>query len=224
MRYRRLGRTGLLVSELCLGTNTFGGSGPPWDALGALDQPACNAVMRAAFDGGVNFLDTADIYGAGDSERRIGQGLRELGIDRSALVIASKVGGRTGSGINESGSSRAHLTRALDASLARLGTDYLDLLMLHFPDPATPLDETLSTLDDFVRAGRIRYIGCSNYPAWLTMQAVEISRAHAWARFAVQESHWSAATRDVERELVPMARARTSRLGAATRRIASRKI
>ncbi len=207
MKYRRVGRSGLLVSELSLGTNTFGGSGPVWERLGALDQAQANAITAAALEGGVNLVDTADIYGGGESEQRIGQALRDLGVNRSDVVIATKVGGRMGHAVNDSGSSRVHLMAALDASLKRLGTDHVDILMVHFPDPATPIEETLRTLDGLVRDGKVRYIGCSNYPAWLTMKAIGISERELLERFVLQECHWSAATREVEVELVPCARA-----------------
>lgn len=205
MRYRRLGGGGLVVSELCLGTNTFGGSGPVWSSLGALDQRQANAVIGAAVEAGINFLDTADIYGGGESEERIGRALRELALARTDVVIATKAGGRMGTSPNSIGLSRGHLLAAVDASLRRLGTDYIDVYLLHFPDPATPLAETLRTLDDLVRAGKIRYLGCSNYRAWEVMKAVGISQREGLERFEILETHWSAATREVEREIVPMA-------------------
>ena len=204
MRYRRLGRAGLVVSELCLGTNTFGGRGPMWSAIGALDQPQANAVMKAAVEAGINLIDTADIYGGGESERRIGQALRDLNIPRSDVVIITKTAGRMEPGPNGMGLSRGHVLTAVEASLRRLGTDYIDLYLLHFPDPATPLEETLRALDDLVRAGKVRYIGCSNFRAWQAMKAIGISEREGLARFEILEMHWSAATRDVEREIVPM--------------------
>lgn len=205
MRYRRLGRAGLLVSELCLGTNTFGGEGAIWKTLGALDQREVDAVVGKAIAGGVNFIDTADLYAGGQSEERVGCAIRNLHIDRANVVVATKGGGQMGAGPNDLGASRAHLTRALEASLKRLCTDYVDLYMIHYFDPATPLEETLRTLDDQVKAGKVRYIGCSNFAAWQVMSALHISEREGIERFAVIESHWSAATRDLEREVVPMA-------------------
>ena len=204
MRYRRLGGSGLLVSELCLGTNTFGGRGPVWERLGALDQAQANAVIKAAIDAGINFIDTADVYGAGESEDHVGRSLRDLGIPRSDLIIATKTGGRMGTTVNDQGQSRHHLLSAVEASLRRLHTDYLDVHMIHFPDPATPLEETLRALDDLVRAGKIRYLGCSNFHAWQVMKAAGISERESLERFQIMETHWSAATRDMEREVVPM--------------------
>jgi aryl-alcohol dehydrogenase-like predicted oxidoreductase len=206
MRYRRLGRTGLIVSELCLGTNTFGGGDKEmWRRLGGLDQPGAEAVMARALEAGINFIDTADGYAAGESESRIGAGLKNLGVDRGDVVIATKFGMPMGAGPNRMGASRGHIVRALDASLKRLQTDYVDLYLIHFFDPATPLTETLRTLDQQVRAGKIRHIGCSNFAAWQVMKALDISAAEGLERFEAIEAQWSAATRGLERETVPMA-------------------
>jgi len=205
MRYRRMGRTGLVVSELCLGTNTFGGGDHPmWRTLGGLDQPAAEAVMATAFEAGINFIDTADTYAAGESEQRIGQALRNLKVDRGDVVIATKAGSSMGKGPNNMGASRGHLMRALDASLKRLNMDYVDVFMIHFFDLATPLEETMRTLNDAVRAGKVRHIGCSNFAAWQLMKAQQISAVEGLERFEVIESQWSAATRGVEREIAPM--------------------
>src|SRR5882762_5589135 len=138
MKYRKLGRTGLIVSDLCLGSGTFGGSGPMWSSVGALDQRQADAVMKAAFDSGINFIDTADMYGGGESEQRVGQGLRDLGIARADVVITTKTGGRLGSSPNSIGLSRVHILGAIEDSLRRLQTDYVDVYLLHFPDPVTP--------------------------------------------------------------------------------------
>lgn len=207
MRYRKLGRSGLLVSELCLGTNMFGGADlPNWKALGGLDQAAANAVMAAAVEGGVNFIDTADGYAEGQSELRVGQALRDLGLDRSALVICTKAGMQMGPGPNGAGSSRLRLLRACENSLRRLGTDYIDVYLLHTFDPVTPLDESLRALDDLVRSGKVRYVGCSNFAAWEIMKALGVSERERIARLDVVQSQWSIATREIEREVVPMAR------------------
>lgn len=207
MNYRRLGSTGLLVSELSLGTNTFGGRGMPfWERLGALGQAEANAVVGRAFAAGVNFLDTADVYAGGESETIVGDAIRHLGCRRDEIVLATKIGGNVAGHPNGIGASRGHIMAALDASLKRLKLDHVDVLMMHFFDPATPLEETLRTLDDVVRAGKVRYIGCSNYAAWQVVKASETSRRLGLERFAIVESHWSAATREVERELVPALR------------------
>jgi aryl-alcohol dehydrogenase-like predicted oxidoreductase len=205
MRYRRLGRTGMLVSELCLGTNTFGGGDSEmWRTLGGLDQGAAEGVMAKALEAGINFIDTADGYAAGESEQRIGQGLRNLKVDRGDVVVATKVGMRMGKGANSMGASRGHLMRALDASLQRLQMDYVDIYMVHFFDPATPLEETMRTLTDAVRAGKVRHLGCSNFAAWQLMKANQVSAKEGLERFEVIESQWSAATRGIEREVAPM--------------------
>jgi aryl-alcohol dehydrogenase-like predicted oxidoreductase len=205
MRYRKLGKTGLVVSELCLGTNTFGGSGPVWENLGGLKADQATAIVKAAHEAGINFYDTADIYGMGESEQHLGHAIRALNIPRSEVVIATKVGMRMRPGVNNNGLSRAHLTDALDASLKRLGTDYVDIYMIHYPDPATPMEETFRFMDDMVRAGKIRYVGGSNYRAWEAMKAVGISERYGYPRLEIMEVHWSLVTREAERELVPMA-------------------
>ena len=207
MRYRKLGRSGLLVSELCLGTNMFGGANLEfWKELGGLDQDAVNAVIGRAIDGGVNFIDTADGYAEGQSEISVGEALRDLQLDRSSLVICTKAGMQMGKGPNASGTSRAHLIQACESSLKRLGTDYIDLYLLHLLDPVTPLEETLRGLDALVSAGKVRYVGCSNFAAWEVMKALGIAERERSARFEVVQSNWSIATREVEREIVPLAR------------------
>jgi aryl-alcohol dehydrogenase-like predicted oxidoreductase len=207
MRYRKLGRSGLLVSELCLGTNMFGGSNLKfWKDLGGLEQQAVNAVIARAIEGGVNFFDTADGYSEGQSEHHLGQALKELNIDRAGVAICSKGGMPMTPGPNGAGGSRAHLIHACENSLRRLGTDFIDVYLLHYFDPVTPLEETLQALDDLVRAGKVRYIGCSNFYAWEVMKALGISERERLARFQVVESNWSIATRDIERDLLPLAR------------------
>jgi len=206
MRYKKLGRTGLLVSELCLGTNTFGGGDlPSWKALGGLDQKAANAVVEKAVAAGINFIDTADTYAEGQSEQRVGQAIRDLGLQRADVVIATKTAGRTGPAPNAIGASRGYLYTAVERCLHRLNTDYIDLYMIHHFDPATPLEETLRALDDLVRSGKVRYIGCSNFAAWQVMKSIGISERLNLARFEAVEWQWSAASRDIERELVPLA-------------------
>jgi aryl-alcohol dehydrogenase-like predicted oxidoreductase len=206
MKHRLMGRTGLLVSEMCLGTNTFGGVGNPyWEPLGGLDQRASTAMVGRAAEAGINFFDTADIYAAGESEERLGRALKDIKADRSEMVILTKGGMRMGKGVNGVGSSRAHLHSALEASLKRLGTDYVDVYMVHQWDRLTPMDETLRALDDVVKAGKVRYLGCSNYAAWQLMLANGIAEREHLLRFEVVEAYYSLGTREIERELTPMA-------------------
>jgi aryl-alcohol dehydrogenase-like predicted oxidoreductase len=207
MRYRKLGRSGLLVSELCLGTGMFGGGDLEfWKSLGGLDQSAVNAVVGRAVEGGINFVDTADGYSSGQSEMRLGQALKDLKIARSEIVICTKAGMAMAGDPNGGGASRAHLIDACERSLKRLGTDYIDVYILHLLDPVTPFEESLSALDDLVHAGKIRYAGCSNFTAWEVMKALGISEREGLIRFQVVESYWSIAARGLEREIVPLAR------------------
>lgn len=201
MRYQQLGRTGLLVSELCFGTMTFGGQSV-WGAIGRLGQAEAERLVARALDAGITFFDTADVYSEGEAERMLG---RALGARRQEVVLTTKSRLRMGPGPNQVGLSRAHLFHAIDASLRRLDTDYLDLYLIHGYDPLTPIDETLRALDDLVRAGKVRYIGCSNLMAWQVMQALGLSGRHGWARFEAVQAYYSLAGRDIERELVPLA-------------------
>ena len=169
MRYKQLGRTGLLVSQLCFGTMTFGGGTGFWRAIGQLQQDAADNLIGQVLDAGINFIDTADIYSEGDSERILG---KALGKRRKDVVLATKVFGRMGPGPNQVGLSRGHIMQAVEDSLERLGTDYIDLYQIHGFDPLTPLEETLGVLDDLVGAGKVRYIGCSNLAAWQLMKAL----------------------------------------------------
>ena len=207
MKYRKVGRSGLIVSELCLGTNMFGGADLDfWKGLGGLDQKAVNDVVSTAVEGGVNFFDTADGYSLGQSETLLGQSLKDLNLNRAEVVICTKGAFPMGPGPNNRGTSRVHLMNACNDSLRRLDTDYIDLYMIHTFDPATPLEETMRTLDDLVRSGKVRYVGCSNFAAWEVMKANGIADRENLARLEVVESQWSIATRDIERDLVPMAR------------------
>ena len=203
MKFRPLGRTGLFVSEICLGTMTFGGRGM-WQAIGQLGQREATALVRTALEAGVNFIDTADVYSEGESERLLGGALKELGTKRSDVVIATKVRGRTGPGPNAVGLTRGHIMSAVKESLARLGTDFIDLYQIHGADLLTPLDETLRALDDLVRSGAVRYVGCSNLMAWQIMKALGISATERWARFETVQAYYSIASRDIEREIVPL--------------------
>jgi len=201
MRYRLLGHTGLYVSELCLGTMTFGDKGF-WSVMGGLGQPEANALVRGAFDQGINFIDTANVYALGESERLLGQALRDLGLPRDELVIATKSTGIIDEkAINGRGQSRYHIVHEVDASLKRLQLDHIDLYQLHGFDPLTPFEESLSTLNDLVRAGKIRYIGLCNMSAWQVMKALAVSRAHGWAEFASVQAYYTIAGRDLEREM-----------------------
>jgi aryl-alcohol dehydrogenase-like predicted oxidoreductase len=205
MRYRQLGRSGLFVSEICLGAMTFGGtSGGIWSMIGDLDQQAVNAVVGRALESGVNFIDTADVYSFGVSEKLVGQSLKDLGVKRSDVVIATKTFGEMGPGPNDRGASRGHIMDSVKASLERLGLDHIDLYQIHGNDPVTPLDETLRALDDLVSQGLVRYIGCSNWAAWKIAKAVGLSDHKGLARFETVQAYYSIAGRDLEREIVPM--------------------
>jgi len=203
MKYNKLGATGLFVSELCFGTMTFGDS-DQYRFMGAVAQQDADALLARAFEAGINFLDTADTYSGGESERVTGQALKNLGTKREEVVIATKVFGNMGPGPNQQGSSRAHIMTAAKASLQRLQTDYIDLYQLHGFDPATPMEESLEALTDLVRQGLVRYIGVSNWAAWQIAKAVGISERRGLARFASLQAYYTLAGRDVEREIVPM--------------------
>lgn len=217
MRYRKLGRTGLAVSEICLGTMTFGGDGF-WKVIGALEQDASTKLVKTAFDKGVTFIDTANVYSNGLSEKVLGQAIKDL--PRDELVIATKLFGRMNAyggdqtpeaerrskNSNLWGLSRKHVFDAIDASLERLDLDYVDLYQVHSFDLATPLEETLEALDEVVRSGRARYIGLCNYAAWQIAKAIGISERSGLARFESLQMYYSIAGRDLEREVVPLAK------------------
>lgn len=200
MNMRILGNTGLKVSELCFGTMTFGGKGF-WKKIGTLDQKAATKLVDMAIDGGVNFFDTADVYSEGVSEEMTGMA---LGARRKDIILATKVRGRMGPGPNQVGLSRHHILQGCDESLRRLGTDYIDLYQVHNFDPVTPLEETLRALDDLVRAGKVRYIGCSNYTGWQLMKAMAISEKQGLEKFVTLQAYYSVIHRDLELELVPL--------------------
>ncbi|MET8142629.1 aldo/keto reductase [Sphaerisporangium sp. NPDC005288] len=204
MKYRPLGRTGVYVSELCLGAMTFGGADHPvFKMVGGLGQDDTDQIVGTALDAGVNFIDTADMYADGESETLLGQALKGR---RDDVVLATKLAARTGPGPNDVGLSRLHLARSLEDSLRRLGTDHIDLYQIHSIDPYTPIEETLRALDDAVRQGKIRYIGCSNLAAWEVAKALGVSAARGLAEFVSVQSYYSLVGRDVERELIPMLR------------------
>ncbi|WNG40107.1 aldo/keto reductase [Archangium violaceum] len=200
MNYRQLGRTGLFVSELCFGAMTFGGEGY-WKAIGAQGQAEADKLVGRSLDAGINFFDTANVYSHGVSEQMLG---KALGAKRSSVVLATKVRGRMGPGVNELGLSRGHIMDSVHASLKRLGTDYIDLYQIHGYDAVTPLDETLRALDDLVRQGKVRYLGASNLAAWQLMKALGISEHKGLARFESLQAYYTIAGRDLERELVPL--------------------
>ena len=206
MKYNQLGRTGLYVSEICLGTMTFGGNADAgmWKAIGALPQDEVDPIVDRALKAGVNFIDTADVYSFGASERLLGQSLKNLGVARKDVVIATKALGQMGPGPNDRGASRGHIMDAVAASLERLQTDHIDLYQIHGHDPVTPIDETLRALDDLIRQGMVRYIGVSNWSAWRIAKALGISQAKGYDRFETLQAYYSIAGRDLERELVPL--------------------
>src|SRR3954467_6824843 len=206
MRYNPLGQTGLYVSELCLGAMTFGGSGV-YKVIGELGSKEAEALIGAALDAGVNLIDTADVYSDGESERLVGAALKALGRPREQIVVATKVRGRVGPGGKEVGLSRSPILASIDASLARLGVDHVDLYQIHGFDPATPIEETVRALDDVVRSGKARYVGFSNLPAWVASKALTFATAHGLARFQSGQVYYSIAGRDIEREIVPMCQA-----------------
>ena len=204
MRYKLLGKTGLYVSELCLGTMTFGGKGF-WEAIGKLGSKDVDTLVGTALDHGVNFIDTADVYSEGESERLLGASLASLGRPRDQIVVATKVRGRLGKGVNQVGLSRGHILSSVDQSLQRLGLDYIDLYQIHGYDPVTPIEETVRALDDVVRSGKVRYVGFCNLAAWHAMKAVGFAEANGLARFQSAQMYYTIAGRDIEREIVPMA-------------------
>jgi aryl-alcohol dehydrogenase-like predicted oxidoreductase len=190
----------VFVSELCLGAMTFGGRGQQWQMIGGLGQNEVDGIVHRALDGGINFIDTADVYSAGESETLLG---RALAGRRQEVVLATKVRGRMGSGPNQVGLSRLHIMEAVDASLKRLNTDYIDLYQIHRFDALTNLEDTLRALDDLVRTGKVRYIGCSNLGAWQMMKSLAISREQRLERFRCTQSYYSLVGRELEREIVP---------------------
>ncbi len=204
MRYKPLGRTGLFVSELCLGTMTFGGSSGMWAQIGTLQQVEAERLVGQALDGGVNFIDTADVYAGGASEQITGQALKNLKVPRDQVVLATKVFGETGPGPNQRGATRGHILDGVKASLKRLQLEHIDLYQIHGFDPATPIEETVRALDTLVREGHVRHVGVSNWAAWQIMKALGIAERWGLARFESLQAYYTVAGRDLERELLPM--------------------
>ena len=204
MQYKTLGNTGLLVSQLCLGTMTFGGASGVYEHIGNVDQAGADALVKASLDAGINFFDTADVYSDGESEATLGQAFRNLGVARKDYVLATKVYSRMGQGRNDVGASRGHIMDAVDASLKRLQIDYIDLYTVHATDLLTPLEETMRALDDLIRQGKVRYVGVSNWQAWRVATALGVSARLNLARFDTLQAYYSLAGRDLERDLVPL--------------------
>jgi aryl-alcohol dehydrogenase-like predicted oxidoreductase len=201
MQYKELGNTGIFVSRLCLGTMTFGDlNWPNGDVLGGLNQEQVDTLVGRSIDAGINFFDTADVYSQGNSETMLGKALSN---NRKDVIISTKVAGRVGSGVNQLGASRVHLLRQVEASLERLNTDYIDLYQIHHFDDVTPLEETLRTLNDLVRSGKVRHIGCSNFAAWQMMKALGISAREQIEKFVTLQAYYSVAGRDLEQEIIP---------------------
>ena len=206
MKYNQLGRTGLYVSEICLGTMTFGGNADAgfWKAIGELKQDEVDAIVGRALAAGVNFFDTADVYSFGASESLLGQSLKNQQIARKDVVIATKVFGEMGPGPNDRSASRGHIMDSVKASLDRLQTDHIDLYQIHGTDSVTPIDEILRAMDDLTRQGLVRYFGVSNWAAWRIAKALGVSEAKGYGRFETLQAYYSIAGRDLERELVPL--------------------
>lgn len=204
MRYKTLGQTGLLVSELCLGTMTFGGSEGMWGQIGQVGQDEADAILRRAVEAGINFVDTANVYSEGRSETITGQAIRNLGLPRDEVVVATKVFGRVGKGPNATGASRVHILDQVKQSLRRLQVDYIDLYQIHGFDAATPLDETLEALDTLVRHGHVRYVGVSNWAAWHVAKAQGLAERKNLSPIRSLQAYYTVAGRDLEREIVPM--------------------
>src|SRR5271168_1819146 len=204
MEYATLGNTGLLVSKLCFGTMTFGDGRGLFKALSAVGRAEADELVKMSIDGGINFFDTVDNYTEGESERILGQSLKNLNIARKDVVIATKVFGRVGPGRNDVGASRGHIMDGVEASLRRLQTDHIDLYQIHGNDSVTPVEETLRALDTLVTQGKVRYIGCSNWQAWKIARALSVSEFKNLARFDTLQAYYSIAGRDLEREIIPL--------------------
>ncbi|MDB5805135.1 MAG: aldo/keto reductase [Betaproteobacteria bacterium] len=204
MRYKKFGNTGLFVSELCLGTMTFGGEAGIWSQIGTLQQAEVNKLVARSLEAGINFIDTANVYSDGRSEIITGQALRDLRVPRDSVVIATKVFGEMAKDPNSRGLSRFNIMAGVEASLKRMQLDHIDLYQVHGFDPATPIEETLRALDNLVTRGLVRYIGVSNWAAWQIAKALGVSERLGLARFESLQAYYTVAGRDLERELVPM--------------------
>ncbi|QKJ30001.1 aldo/keto reductase [Mucilaginibacter mali] len=205
MKYNFLGNTGLLVSELCFGTMTFGGSEGMWGAIGKIQQDEANDLIKTVVDSGINFIDTANVYSFGLSESLLGQSIKTLGLNRDELVIATKVRGKMSEGKNDIGLSRFHIFNSVDLSLKRLQLDHIDVLYVHGVDKRTPVEEIMRSLNDIVMTGKVRYVAVCNWPAWMVMQANGIAEKNGWHKFVGMQYYYSLAGRDIEREVLPLA-------------------
>ncbi len=204
MKYNFLGATGIKVSELCLGTMTFGGNAGIWSAIGQLSQEDVNKVVKRSVEAGINFIDTANVYSQGLSEELTGNAIRNLSLKRDDLIIATKVRGKMGEDVNGIGLSRKHILQQVDESLKRLNIDYIDLYQIHGYDALTPVEETIRVMDDLVKSGKVRYIGASNVAAWQLMKALSFSQYNNLAKFVSLQAYYTIAGRDLERELAPL--------------------
>jgi len=204
MKYNFFGNTGLLVSEICFGTMTFGGKGI-WEAIGKIQQAEVNDLMKTVIDSGINFIDTANVYSYGESETLLGQSIIDNGFNRYDLVIATKVRGKMSESKNNMGLSRYHIFQSVDESLKRLQLNHIDILYVHGVDPKTPIEETMRALNDIILTGKVRYISVCNWPAWMVMKAQGIAALHGWNKFEGLQYYYSLAGRDIEREILPMA-------------------
>lgn len=203
MKYNLLGNTGVSVSELCFGTMTFGGKGH-WEAMGKVQQQEVNELMKIAVDAGINFIDTANVYSFGLSEQLLGESLKQTGISRHDLIIASKVRGKMGEGVNQKGLSRFHVFQSVDESLKRMQLDHLDILYVHGADFTVPVEQIMQTLHDVVQTGKARYIAVCNWPAWMVMKALGIARLHSWHEFIGLQYFYAIAGRDAENDVIPL--------------------
>ncbi|WP_423369654.1 aldo/keto reductase [Burkholderia sp. LMG 32019] len=201
MEYRTLGRSGLKVPVLSFGAGTFGGTGPLFSAWGNTGVDEARRLIDICLEAGVNLFDTADVYSDGESERVLGAAIKGR---RDQVLISTKTGLPTGDGPNDAGTSRARLVRAVDHALRRLDTDYIDLLQLHAFDAGTPVEEVMSTLDDLVRAGKLRYIGVSNFAGWQIMKSLAVADRHGWSRYVANQVYYSLVGRDYEWDLMPL--------------------
>jgi aryl-alcohol dehydrogenase-like predicted oxidoreductase len=204
MKYNRLGQTGLFVSEICLGTMTFSGQNYFGGVIGTLGQKEATALIARSLEARVNFIDTANVYSLGESEKMTGVALKELGVKRSDVVLATKVFGRMGSGPNDLGASRGHIMDSISRSLERLQTDHIDLYQVHQSDAITGVEETMRALDDLVSQGMVRYVGVSNWEAWKIVKANGVADKRGWSRIETTQVYYSIAGRDLEQDIVPM--------------------
>lgn len=204
MKYKQLGKTGVLLSELCFGTMTFGGRGY-WKSIGQQTEDEATNLVKTAVDKGINFFDTANAYSEGLSETLLGKAFKNLGIERQSVFVATKVRIRVGPGPNQVGLSKLHIHDSINDSLQRLGLSHVDMLYIHGVDPVTPIEETMRGLEDIIRSGKVRYLGVSNHPAWMVVKANSFAEKHGWTKFVASQNFYSIASRDIEREIVPMA-------------------